>query len=235
MTDNTPTMYGVSDARIAEVREAYANLTFSDLSDTEGIAAVTHARKHVKKLRVQIEHKRKELNADAQAHIKAVNAEAKRLKEPLLEIENGLIAEEERAKRLKKEKEEAEAAALDALVDQRAELMADVGARIPPSLLRKMTEAEFDEALEDAKKTFAAKARARAAREKRNPVKDKPKESVEKHVRAAAETLTPEQLEAVTEVAWKLAAFGEIFSKHGLTKAARIVRNAERQLSNLCK
>ena len=91
---------------IANVRE-YRHLTVA----TAGIKAVTEARKTVKRLRLEIDKRRKELNEGALKYQRAINAEAKRLIAEIEPIEGMLSAEEENyeAERLKeKQQKEAE-------------------------------------------------------------------------------------------------------------------------------
>lgn len=91
---------------IASVKE-YRHLTVA----TVGIKAVTEARKAVKRLRLEIDKRRKELNEGALKYQRAINAEAKRLTAEIEPIEGALSAEEENyeAERLKeKQAKEAE-------------------------------------------------------------------------------------------------------------------------------
>lgn len=83
---------------IANIRE-FRHLTVA----TAGIKAVTEARKTVKRLRLEIDKRRKELNEGALKYQRAINAEAKRLTAEIEPIEGMLSAEEENyeAERLK--------------------------------------------------------------------------------------------------------------------------------------
>jgi chromosome segregation ATPase len=75
---------------IASIRE-FGNLTVA----TVGIKAVTEARKAVKRLRLEIDKRRKDLNEGALKYQRAINAEAKRLIAEIEPIEGRLSAEEE--------------------------------------------------------------------------------------------------------------------------------------------
>lgn len=75
---------------IAQVRE-YQNLTVAAV----GIKAVTEARKTVKRLRLEIDKRRKDLNDGALKYQRAINAEAKRLIAEIEPIEGRLSAEED--------------------------------------------------------------------------------------------------------------------------------------------
>lgn len=85
-----PIEYSVTDAKIAEIKEYCSQLTIDGLDDNKGYSVVRKARIRVKNLRIEVEHKRKELKADALKFGQAVDAEARRIKEELEPIENHL-------------------------------------------------------------------------------------------------------------------------------------------------
>lgn len=75
---------------IARVKE-FQHLTV----ETAGIKAVTAARKEMKRLRLEIDKRRKDLNDGALKYQRAINAEAKRLIAEIEPIEGRLSAEED--------------------------------------------------------------------------------------------------------------------------------------------
>lgn len=105
--------FNVTDAAIQELATQYLPLKIDGLEDKQGQKAVKEARSIVKRYRIDIDKKRKDLNADALEWQRKINAEAKRITLLLEPIESHLVAEEKRIddeiERLKREKEEAEA------------------------------------------------------------------------------------------------------------------------------
>ena len=83
--------YNTPAAVIAKIQAEYLPLSVKE----HGISAVSGARKEVKRLRVSIESKRKELKADALTFGKAVDGEAKRLTELIVPVEQHLQEEED--------------------------------------------------------------------------------------------------------------------------------------------
>jgi hypothetical protein len=79
--------FNLADAAIAELKAKYSSLAIVDANDKEGYKKVSEGRKEVKKARNAVENKRKELVEDSVKLQKAVNGEAARLKNLLLEIE----------------------------------------------------------------------------------------------------------------------------------------------------
>ena len=109
--------YSVTDAEIAILRDQYGALT----CDTpQGYEAVRGAIKVFRDLRGQVEKRRIELGAEALAWGRTVNAEARRLTEILLEIEDPLKARKQlvdaERDRIKHEAEEAERCELEAQI-----------------------------------------------------------------------------------------------------------------------
>lgn len=76
---------------IAKIQTEYMALSVKE----NGIETVSGARKEVKRLRVSIENKRKELKADALTFGKAVDGEAKRLTDLIVPVEQHLQEEED--------------------------------------------------------------------------------------------------------------------------------------------
>lgn len=83
--------YGTPDETIAKIQTEYMPLSVKE----NGIETVSGARKEVKRLRISIENKRKELKADALAFGKAVDGEAKRLTDLIVPVEQHLQEEED--------------------------------------------------------------------------------------------------------------------------------------------
>lgn len=96
------------DATIAEFREKYTGLA---ITDAESEKAVRKARSEVKRVRVAVEKRRKELKADALEWGRKVDGEAKRITALLTEVEQPLIDE---IKRVEDEREAAERAKIEA-------------------------------------------------------------------------------------------------------------------------
>jgi DNA repair exonuclease SbcCD ATPase subunit len=119
-------------------------LKIAGINDKVGQGAVRLARLDVKKHRVAVEKKRKELKADALAYGKKVDSAAKLLTEKLLEIENHLIAEEKTVKdeidRVAREIEEEKRAKLQTRLDK----LAAVECMVVSADVEEMTDAQFD-------------------------------------------------------------------------------------------
>ncbi|MFO1066308.1 MAG: hypothetical protein U0892_20820 [Pirellulales bacterium] len=101
--------FAVTDSKIAELK---AELTGLSAETKEGYERVRDAIGLVRKARYAIDHRRKELKADALAWGRKVEAEANRLTALLVAIENPLVDEKKRiddAKAQEKAEREAEA------------------------------------------------------------------------------------------------------------------------------
>jgi hypothetical protein len=105
--------FNVSDAAIAELSAQYMPLKINGVVDKDGAKVVNAARKVVKGYRIDVDKRRKELNADALEWQRKINAEAKRITLLLEPIENHLANEEKRIEdeieRIRREKERADA------------------------------------------------------------------------------------------------------------------------------
>lgn len=97
--------YNVTDAALAEMRE-YMTLKIAGVADKEGALAVYKAKRMVATIRCEVESTRKELKADSLAYGRAVDGEAKRIIDKLLEIEKHLKGEETKVEDEKKRIEE---------------------------------------------------------------------------------------------------------------------------------
>jgi hypothetical protein len=77
--------YDITDAALDKLQEKYAEVP--DVNSKEGYEAVKSGIREVRKLRTSVEKKRKELKADALEYGRRVDAEAKRITDALLSIE----------------------------------------------------------------------------------------------------------------------------------------------------
>jgi len=111
--DNELKKFNVTDSAIAELSEQYMPLIVKGIDDKEGLKVVNAARKVVKGYRIDVDKRRKELNADALEYQRHINGEAKRITALLEPIESHLANEEKKIDdeitRIKLEKEQAEA------------------------------------------------------------------------------------------------------------------------------
>lgn len=114
--------FRLADSKIAELREMFSGLR-ADTS--EGYVEVTKAIATTRALRVNVEKTRKELKASALEYGRTVDGEAKRLTAMLEDIEEPLKLEkqaiDDEKLRAKREKEEAERAAIEAAIAEKRE------------------------------------------------------------------------------------------------------------------
>lgn len=82
--------FNLNDAKIAELKSKYLQLVVSGPEDNENYLECKSAHQEVKKLRISIEEKRKELKADAIKFERAVDARAKELTDGVSEVEKHL-------------------------------------------------------------------------------------------------------------------------------------------------
>jgi hypothetical protein len=87
---NAIKQYSVTDAAIAELKAKYGALSVKSVEDKESYALVKTALSDVRQYRYAVENKRKMLNRNAIDYKNAVDSEAKRITEALLEIEEPL-------------------------------------------------------------------------------------------------------------------------------------------------
>ena len=110
--------FNVTDAVIAKWEEEFLTLKVSGPTDEKGYEAVHAARMTIKAKRVEVDKLRVEMNAEALAHQRKVNAEAKRITGKLTPIEDHLEKQEkvvtEEKERQRKAAEEAERLRLEA-------------------------------------------------------------------------------------------------------------------------
>lgn len=79
--------FNLADAKIAELKEQYKDVTIIDTNDKDGYKSAKEALSVLRPIRTAIDKKRKELNEFPLQYQKAVNNEAKRLTELIEEIE----------------------------------------------------------------------------------------------------------------------------------------------------
>lgn len=123
--DTLPAQFSPSnDAAIAVLAERYMPLKIQGPDDAAGFEEVHTARMAVKKTRLAIEARRKELKEDALKYGKAVDGEAKRLTAQLEPIEGHLQAEEDAYKEAKERKRNAARLAAEEEARKQAEAAA---------------------------------------------------------------------------------------------------------------
>jgi hypothetical protein len=148
-------------AMIASVK-VFGSLTVAD----DGIEKVEDAHKQVKRLRIDIDKRRKELNDGALSYQRAVNAKAKELIAEIEPIEGALMAQREEYDAAKLKAKQAKEAARAAVLQDRANRLAQAGCTAGDlHVLSAMTDDDFQLHLaqESAK---AAKARAEESERK---------------------------------------------------------------------
>lgn len=106
-----------------EMLLSYADLTVAD----DGIGKVEEAHKAVKRLRVDLDKKRKELNEGALSYQRTVNTTAKRLTEKIGAVESRLSAERENYDAEKLKEKQAKEAAKDAVLNERVARLSGAG------------------------------------------------------------------------------------------------------------
>lgn len=171
---SVPITYEIDATALTSKVQSYQGLTIAGVDDREGYKAVSEARKDLKRVRVSIENRRKELKADALAYGKRVDDAAKALTALIEPTEQRLLAEEERIdtekERIKREAEEARQRKLQ----DRVNALGPTGTAISLPDLQAMSDEAFEVFLaarqeEHAKETarLAAEAAARKAEEDR--------------------------------------------------------------------
>ncbi len=178
--------YDITDAAIAEMSNLYMDLTITDLDDEDGFQAVHDARLIVKGKRVDVEHKRKELKADALKWGKAVDSEAKRIKALLEPIETHLKGEEGRINDLKAEIKAREERELQKLIQVRVEALAKYDHTAAFLDVAAWTDDEYETVLGTAR-VFYESTQAKIAEEKAAKEALEAEEKAKEYARIAAE------------------------------------------------
>ncbi len=103
---------------------SYANLTVAE----DGIGKVEEAHKAVKRLRIDLDKKRKELNEGALSYQRTVNATAKSLTERIGKVESRLEGERETYEEAKRKEKAAKEAEKAAVLNERVKRLTEAGA-----------------------------------------------------------------------------------------------------------
>jgi len=181
-----------SDKRIAAVSEQYLSLTVAD----DGIKVVSESRKEVKRIRIAIEKRRKALNEDYQAIIKANNTEAKRLKDIITPVEQHLLEQEsiheKEKERIRQEKLEKQRQKTQGRVDR----LNAIGCQIDMSAVESLSDEDFDLYCSDAEEVVKAAREKEAAEEaERLRLEEEARLKREAEEKALAERQRQEELE----------------------------------------
>lgn len=198
--------FDLPQAAVTQLAQEYMPLRINSVDDKEMYDKVHKARMFVKGKRVDIEKRREELKSGHIKAGKAIDAEAKRLTELLIPIEQYLQSEEtridEEKERVKEEKRQNE---LKRLQDRIARLKA-YECIVPGELLSQMTDEEFEKEEELAKTTHEAKLARLAEEEEKRKAEEarlaKEKEKQEEE-RKRQEKIKKEQDEKAAELAAK--------------------------------
>jgi len=102
---------------------SYADLTVAE----DGIGKVEEAHKAVKRLRIDLDKKRKELNEGALSYQRTVNATAKSLTERISKVESRLEAERETFEEVKRKEKAAKEAEKAAVLNERVARLSGAG------------------------------------------------------------------------------------------------------------
>jgi hypothetical protein len=102
---------------------SYANLTVAE----DGIGKVEEAHKAVKRLRIDLDKKRKELNEGALSYQRTVNATAKTLTERISKVESRLEGERETYEEAKRKEKAAKDAEKAAVLNERVKRLTESG------------------------------------------------------------------------------------------------------------
>jgi len=102
---------------------SYANLTVAE----DGIGKVEEAHKAVKRLRIDLDKKRKELNEGALSYQRTVNATAKTLTERISKVESRLEGERETHEEAKRKEKAAKDAEKASVLNERVKRLTEAG------------------------------------------------------------------------------------------------------------
>lgn len=188
--------YNVTDQKLAEIEEKYMPLVINGVDDRDGYKVVHDARMDVKRLRVEVDKRRKALGEDARRYLDDVNSEAKRIIGRLTPVEEHLKSQEDAiAAEKERLKAEAEAAARK-LLEDRLEQLRQVEATLHPMVVEQWSDEEFATELQKATEAFAEKRRiaaeAEAARKAEEDRLAKEREELER-LKAEAEAKAAEE------------------------------------------
>lgn len=160
----------------------------------DGIGKVEEAHKAVKRLRINLEEKRKELNAGAHEYTRTVNATAKELQAKIATVEGRLGAEREAFEEVKRKEKEQKEAVKRAALQTRVNRLGAVGCG-PGDLaaMQALTDDEFEWHLAKVSKEAEAQ-RATEAREAAERVEREERERIEREREQARLNAEREQL-----------------------------------------
>ena len=120
--------------------KSYSTLTLAD----DGIGKVEQAHKQVKRLRINIDSRRKSLNEGALTYQRTVNAEAKRLTAEIEPIENALLSQRKIHDEILLKEQQEKHAAKRAVLTARIEKLAQAGCVVNDvAALEEMSDDEF--------------------------------------------------------------------------------------------
>jgi hypothetical protein len=144
-----------TDAAIAQVRDEYMELVVTGPQDQEGYKSAEVALKKVVRMRTSVEKKRKELKADSVRYGKAVDGEARRIRELIEPIEEHL---KKQCDIVRLEEARQQVAAENARRDEVngwVRELSELGYPVDLPALQRMTADEFGFVRLSAKKRFA--------------------------------------------------------------------------------
>lgn len=119
--------FNVADKFIADLKEKYAGVEVSSLEDKENIALMKEGLKLARDSRIAVEKKRKSLKEESLMVGRAIDGEAKRITEGLLETETPLKSQKEKIEKWENEEKERKAAEEQKLIDDRVEALKNAG------------------------------------------------------------------------------------------------------------
>jgi len=120
--------------------KSYGTLTLAD----DGIGKVEQAHKQVKRLRIDIDSRRKSLNEGALTYQRTINAEAKRLTEEIEPIETALSSQRKIHDEIVMKEQQEKHAAKRAVLTKRIDTLAQAGCIVSDvAALEAMTDDEF--------------------------------------------------------------------------------------------
>lgn len=198
-----PITYPVMEEQIREASEKYMALAVDGVEDVDGLKRVHDSRMEVKKMRIAIEKRRKELKSDSLEYGRQVDSAAKHLTsllEPVekhLEHEEGIVEREKERLRQEAEKKRQQR------IRERLEALRDVGHVALAEDVANLLPGQFDALLAKHTKEHAERAELeRKAEEERRRVAEEQRKESEKLAaeRAELERLRQEQEAAQAKI-----------------------------------
>lgn len=219
--------YSVTDAALAEMRSKFLGLRVLNATDEEGYAQCKEARAVVRRTRLEVEERRKELKAESLSFGRAVDAEAKRITEKIEEVEGHLVSQLKIVDDEKKRREEEAARKALERIDLRQRKMAEVGAPLSHTEAATLSDEDFSARLESATAEFKAAAIAREEERKRLAELEKERAKQAAKIRAQEEETLKLREELLAK---ERAAAAEAEEKRRAAEALRL--EAERKLED---